>query len=117
MFESCRAHHKIKRSKDLRRSVAGLRRRRDLLVLTQKVCREYKWVIFRERRGMIRDSPAERTPRALTKLSNVSDCARFAPAGLCVERTDLPGGTDGYCRELFGSSPVGSADPTTGWTI
>ena len=66
MFESCRAHHKIKRSKDLRRSVAGLRRRRDLLVLTQKVCREYKWVIFRERRGMIRDSPAERTPRVLT---------------------------------------------------
>ena len=46
--------------------VAGLRRRRDLLVLTQKVGREYERVISRERRGMIRDSPAERTPRVLT---------------------------------------------------
>ena len=53
MFESCRAHHKINRGNHLRRSVAGLRRRRDLLVLTQKVCREYERVISRERRGMI----------------------------------------------------------------
>jgi hypothetical protein len=36
-FESCRAHHKIKRSKHLRRSVAGLRRRLDLLVSTQAI--------------------------------------------------------------------------------
>src|SRR5579859_411719 len=35
MFESCRAHHKVKRSKHLRTSVASLRWRLDLLFFMQ----------------------------------------------------------------------------------
>ena len=37
MFESCRAHHKIKRRNHLRRSVTGITPRLDLLVYTQAI--------------------------------------------------------------------------------